>query len=668
MTAPDELEMINRRKVLAALASTGAVSVAGCSDGSDGESSGTDTPSDGGDTTATPSPTVKETDTPTPIPDDVEPRDSEFNWAFKSSWNPIEANLNPESADANNPWFVQNIWGAMGVQANLRGEPLYLQAESFELGEDNRSATVTYGDWEWWDGTPLRAKDITASTKIFNFQTYYQEESPEGPVEVIQEEPPVIRHNFQCQRNPQLALLDQRFSLTWPQYEWYEEWLEQYRDATTESEINSITQELQKESITMQDVVDNEYGIGMWKPTDWNTQRVVHEKWGDHKWADKTNLERFTLDLVESNQKITQAVANGRVDGGDVGQISGAGIQNDSYDIVHKVPTGAQIGLKLNKSNKHLNRPRVRRAMAHVINHDDILQALKQGLGVNAAYPGTQNMASKQIENNYLSESVRSNMIDYGRGAQTEKATQLMNEAGYSKQGGVWTDGEGDSIQLTHITPSWNKYKFISDYLSDKLGNFGIQTDVQPLSYSGFQNIWQNTFDFDIATWFQQGLHPALWYGLGRNGKSWQELNGWGLSVLANPDKNVGCDPVEREIQEGMKRDPRLGQPIRPEYPADVGTESLDLDSVGETKTLKPFVLNTQLQQALSKEDLMAATKEFAWYANWAVPNLELFDEVFTHFGKSQDFQFPQNSQSSYYQRDMWLWMKEGRINGKAAE
>jgi peptide/nickel transport system substrate-binding protein len=671
MTDPDkrEVDSVNRRRMLAALASSGVLAAAGCSgDGDGGTSTGGgdgDGDGDGGTETTEMETPATEGPTPTPVPEEAQ--DPEFNWAFKSDWNPVEANLNPEAASANNPWFIQNIWGAMGVQANLRGEPIYLNAESFEVADDNKSATMTYREGlEWWDGTPLRGKDVVASNKIFNFQTYYQEESPNQPAEIVSDDPPTIRYNYDCAQNPTLALLNQRFGNSWPQWEWYEPWLNEYRNASSESEINSVTEEFQQAEITMQDVVDNEYGIGLWKPSDWNTQKLVHEKWEGHRWSDRTNLEKFTIDLLESNQKLTQAVSNGRVDAGSVGQISGTGISNDAYEVVHKVPTGAQIGLKLNKANKHLNRPRVRRALAYAINHNEILQALKSGIGVNATSPGTQNMATTQIENNFLSESVRNNMINYGQGAQLDEATTMMEDAGYSKQGGNWVGPDGDTIELTHITPSWNKYKFISNYLSDKLGNFGVQTEVQPLSYSGFQNIWQNSFEYDMATWFQQGLHPALWYGLGRNGKGWQELNGWGLSMLANPDRDVGCDPVEREIQEGKKRDDRLNQVIRPEYPGQVGTETLDIDDVGNVKTLKPFVLNQQMRQATSKERLVELTKEFAWYANWAVPNLELFDEVFTNFGKTDAFQFPDRSQRVYYHRAPWLWMKEGRVNGRA--
>jgi len=667
MTDPDsgQTETVDRRKVLAAMASTGAVSMAGCSGdgGSGGTTADTTTETDMNEGT----PTTEET--PTPVPTDVEPKDAEFNWAFKSSWNPVEANLNPESPNANNPWFINNIWGAMGIQANLRGQPVYMAAEDIEIADDNKSVTITYrDDYTWWDGTPLRAKDVTANAKVFNFQQYGQESAPQGEMEVVQEEPPVIRQNFECQQNPTLTMIQQRFDNTWPPFEWYKPWIDKYRDAGGESAINDITKDLGEETISMQDVVDNQYGASLWKPTDWNTQKVVHEKWEEHPFADRTNLEKFTIDLLGSNQKLTQAVANGRVDAGSVGQISGNSINNDAYETVHKVPTGASIGLRLNKANKHLDKPRVRRAMAYVLNHADIQTALESGLGVNSRYGGTQNMSAKQIENSFLPDDTLNSMIDYGKEAKTEKANELMKDAGYEKNGGIWTASDGSKVNLTHITPTWNKYAFISDYLSDKLENFGIKTDVQKLSYSGFQNKWQNTFEFDLATWFQQGLHPARWYGLDRNGKGYLELNGWGLSMLANPDAELGCEPQRREISEGKERDDRLNQIIRPEYPATVGTTDLNLDNVSDTKTLEPFVLNTRMRQATDKETLMSVCKEFAWYANWAVPNLELWDEVFTNFGKTEDFKYPARSQRYYHHRSPWLWVKQGRISGKAAE
>ena len=660
------IEQLNRRKILAALGGGGMVSIAGCSGPQEDGSGGSGNEST---TMAGESGNNGSSETQSPISTSTQggtPKDGNFNWVYKTSFNPVEANLNPEALSSNVPWFMNRIWGGMSVQANLNGEPINIMAESFEVSDDGKTVTITFKEgFKWWDGTPLRAKDILAQTWYGNYTQYYQKTAPNREIEVLQEEPPKIRFNYKCQQNPQLALLNRRFSLNFPKYEFFEPALEKFADADgSESKTNTIAKDFGEKTLSMQDIVDEGWGLGLWKPSDWNTQRIVHTKVAEHPFADRTNLEKFTVEMLESNQKITQALSNDEVDGGDVGQISGATVPSDSVEINHTVPTGAQIGLKLNKANEHLAKPRVRRAMAYVINYEEVLKVLKSGLGVNAKYGGIQNASSSQIEENYLADDVLNEMIDYGKSAEVEKATQLMKDAGYSKQGGVWTDSSGSKISLTHIAPSWNKYYFISNYLNEKLGSFGIQTSVQALSSSGFQNKWQNTFEFDMATWYQQGLHPALWYGLGRNGKGWQELRGWGLSMLANPGDEVNCESTKLEIKDGKTVDDRLSQTIRPEYPAEVGTETLDVGSVGETKTLNPFVMVDTMRATQSSEELKRLSGEFAWYANWAVPNIELFDEVFTHYGDTENFSYPSEDAKEYSLRDLWIWANLGLIDG----
>lgn len=662
-------DQLSRRKWLTAVMGVGASALAGCSGGGSTPTSGGDGDGDGSSSDDETSAMGGATDTvakQTAVDEGVEAQDPNFNWVVKSDFNPVEGNFNPQSPNSNSEWFFNRIWGDLTIQANLQGTPIKFMADSFEVADDGTSATLTLKEGhKWWDGTPVRPKDILSARTYNNFTQHYQQKHPDNPAEILQEDPVTIRYNYSCPTNPTLALLNQRNGLNFPKYEFYEPWFQRFEDASSESNVESIVKEFNEESLSLQKVVDEGWGCGLWKPTDWDTQKIAHEKYEDHPRADNTNLEQFTIDLLGSNQKITQAISNGEVDAGDVGAISGTSVPNDDMEVVHSVPTGAQIGLKLNKANPHLAKPRVRRALAYAINYEDITSVLEKGLGVNAQTVRTQNMTSRQIENNYLPDGIVDDMIDYGSTADLEKAAALLKDAGYTKQGGTWTDDQGRSITLTHITPPWNKYKFISDYLSNKLGAFGIETKVQSLSYSGLMNKWQNTFEFDMMTWFQAGQHPAMWYSLGRNGKGWQELRGWGLNMLANPGKSAeSCEAKPLEIEEGKTVDDRLSQPIRPEYPAEIGTEALDLSAAGETKTLQPFVINDSMRRSQSREELADLASEFAWYANWAVPNLELFDEVFTHYGNTEKFVFPNPDEDVYYQRNHWQWMLHGDVDG----
>jgi peptide/nickel transport system substrate-binding protein len=624
----------NRRDVLATIAGVGGVGLAGCMGGQTASQGG---PNAGGD-------------------------GSGFSWVYYTDWNPTSANVIPYSVNTNTPWFMRPLWGNMTVVMNLDITPIKYMVKSVEQADDGTSTTLTFKDgYTFWDGTPVTAKDLLIARKMYNFQTHYQEFGPKRKAKIVQDSPPKIKFTSDCPVNPTLALLRQRFNTAFLKHDYMSDILKQYRNASGEAEINDITQKLNNITLSIQEMVDKNLACGLWKPTDWDTSHITHKKVKDHPLAEKTNIDKFTVSLLNSNQKITQAVSNNEVDSGSLGDISGTSIPGD-METIHQVETGAQINLRLNYRNKHLKKQAVRRALAYVINYKEIVKALKSGIGVKAKSVKQQNMASPLIEEKYLPDGFNDKLIDYGQKARTDKAAKLLTGAGYSKKGGVWTDSSGSPIRLTHITPKWNSYKFVSDYLSSKLKKFGIKTNVLALSSSGFQNKWRNTFDFDMATWFQSGMFPSEWYNLAKNGKGYAEFRGNTSNLIKNSDAPKGCT-YKNPPKLTQKRGKRLHQPVRPKFPAKVGAHSMNIS--GKAQTLKPFSYVNKMTRTQSEKKLADLTSNFAWYANWSMPSISLFNELFAHYGDTKNFSYPSKDDPEYNQRNIWEWAAGADIQAK---
>jgi hypothetical protein len=107
----------------------------------------------------------------------------------------------------------------------------------------------------------------------------------------------------------------------------------------------------------------------------------------------------------------------------------------------------------------------------------------------------------------------------------------------------------------------------------------------------------------------------------------------------------------------------RLRHPVRPKFPAKVGAKSMDI--TGKSQTLEPFVYINEMERTQSEKKLAELTSRFAWYANWAMPGISLYNELFTHYGDTKNFFYPSKKDPEYQQRNIWLWAAGADIQAK---
>jgi ABC-type transport system substrate-binding protein len=390
----------------------------------------------------------------------------------------------------------------------------------------------------------------------------------------------------------------------------YRPYLERLDEATTEDEQQPIINELRDLQIGIDQVMEDGLGYGLWKPVDYTTSQLTLEKHDDHPYADRTNIERWQLRVVPTEQSYIQAFKQGRF---DYGSGSRSGIQNPPENIEDVVTYEDHVGRKLgmNWRNKHLARRPVRRAINYLLD----LEGLAGIVGDVA--PVTQQTAclSEPLVEKWVGEDFLDDLISYGPEPQPEKAAQTMRNAGYEKRDGVWTDEDGDRMRgLRFIARSGANTGLLGDTISGQLTDFGIRTEFSSLeggSFGDIMNASTGSGDFDLViTNAGAGPHPA---------RIWDYANAAivdDFQRAADISSAEGCGTEAPNVSwydEGVSPVYEIPTNPAPASPETVGQETLD----GEGQRIEPIASSSKLRLDLGEENIKDICRQWAWWVNF---------------------------------------------------
>ena len=669
----------NRRHLLALIASGSATALAGCggdggdggdgsddggSDGAGGDGGGSDGDdgSDGGD-----SPNTR-------TEPEGQPVRTRFRFYNPNSWNPESAQLSPFAVSSDGPWYMSHMYGARLLNMNLNQEPIPFFVDDWEFSDDMTSVTVTYrDDYEFWDGQEITASDVYLHNEMDSLQSFGRKfGNPNEPDDEIvsQTDPIRIRYNQGCSEAGTIILsntLDDAFVMGKRDHPEIMDFIERLQDASDQNARDEISADLQDWTWGYDYILEEGHGAGLWQPVDWNSERIVHEKYEGHPRSDETNLEEFVMNNIPDAQRIVQEYQQGNLDLASVGDVSGAQDPN-GYDLAHQVATNAQLNWRLNQANPHLSKIRVRRALSYAMDFENIVTALEQGNGTASLPIQYHDGASPNIRaQTYGDEWAEENLIDYGSTAQPDQAAALLQEAGYERNGSdVWEHPDDGPIQLQMISNEWGPHAFVSNFLQSQFQEFGIEFDLSVLSFSGYMNTWLESFDYDVATWFQQGAAPHQWWAVWNfleQGAKWMYLD----DVIADSWEAPACadmDNLDAAYPPDLTTDkyPRMDMPIFLEFPAEYGNDDIDL--AGDTRNLTPFKCQEMFRRG-SEEEVLRCAKDFAWAQNFYRPSIGLFNEIFSYMGNTGELIFPEEGTKRYNTRGNWRFIDEGWVKSR---
>ena len=623
---------LNRRQLLALSSGALTLGVAGCLGDDDDDDDDTAAPGDDDDDTDD---------------DDFDPEDYVFTYISWDEGNFFDRTYNQFSPEAHGNYLAHWRY-AIQVDEMPPGETHWDGVVDHELSADGCTIETTYEEgFEWWDGTPVTAHDLKAEADI---DAWIDHDGPENAPTTteVEDDYTFIQHLPGPSNEVNVELVEHRIEV---KEDWARPWLDQYEDASDEEAREDITNDLMETRVTREDQVEESLGNGLWIPEQIETTEILWRKWDDHYRADRTDLQYILEVDIPDAAAAEQAIRDGRID-----MEEGPGMEWEYHDklehLLGRDHTGARR-MHFNQNNDHFRHREVRQAIAFALDFTEMEETALAAEGFVGSHPVSRGTLSTFLMERHLEDDFMDQLIDYGDESKMDEAEERMQAAGYERDGDVWVGNDGETEDIQLVGPDAGAVQVMSENIGLQLDDFGLQTEQRFMPGDQFNQIWNESYDFDIIMNWQDPTHPHdsvhTWNGHGYLGVDSI------FDVSEAPDIECGEVDEAPEIELTADQSERTGQLFRDEYPAEVG--SLDLN--GETKTTRPIEWFHELQYA-DVERTNEIMREVAWYTNWHVPTCVKMEEEWNFIGNTEDYILPDGSED-------WHWAKRLKylvING----
>lgn len=479
-----------------------------------------------------------------------------------------------------------------------------------ELSVDGRTLTAQLPEgFTWWNGDEVTSEDLFAKWEIQRLQ------DPEGSFvesnEIVDDY--TVEQTYKNQVTPFLikSNIVESFINT-PRWI-YNDYLERLQDATSQSERESVTEDLVTMTISAQDLIDEGMGNGLYELVSFNSSESRTELYEDHPYADRTSIEKVTI-IPERGSNLQSLISSDELDMQPNTLInqSSRSYFPDHTENIYEYNWFRMQKFTFNWNNEHLANRNVRRAIATAVDFQPVVEAMRQA-GTTGQPVSIQSGIRPSIHEQYLGEGWADQLIDYPSSSDTEAATAYMEAAGYSQDGDQWVDPDGNSFTLSILTQNTNNQLQATNVFSDLLADFGIQSEINTADSTDYYQRLQN-YNHDMYWIWHVAL--ALWHPI-----SYFSNDFYGVLGGASEAGETGPTGVPYEV----------------EIPGEVGAEEVS----GDGQTIRPAQLMDELPSATSSEEVQNKTQSLVQWFNYDLPAIVFVKESGGYWGDTADFTYP---------------------------
>lgn len=235
---------------------------------------------------------------------------------------------------------------------------------------------------------------------------------------------------------------------------------------------------------------------GAWEPAEITETEIILKPNESHYSADQINWDRIKLHIQPQARQHWVSLKEEIVDAtsGTTG-LPAAHIIDTFPDYIqaHQYGGDTKTCLYAPATREYLGRPKVRQALLMAIQKDRVAETkhkyaakrLQQPPGLTG--PGAQEF----IDNN---NDLRRSFQTYGY--DSERATSLMKEEGFTKNNGSWVTPDGNEWRLTLTVPADTLQ--VDQVVMSALEDFGIPIELETLEGTTFENRF-NDGDFQLT-------------------------------------------------------------------------------------------------------------------------------------------------------------------------
>ncbi|MCU4743305.1 ABC transporter substrate-binding protein [Natronoglomus mannanivorans] len=530
--------------------------------------------------------------------------------------------------------------------------------EGWEYDGDSQVLTINLrDDVEFWNGDLYTAEDL------WTFQEMLRLQNPSGSrfesIEIVDDT--TLEFTTQDALNAQILYRVE------PPYIWLEhgadvwqEWLEQYQDASDEDARTAVTEELREWEISTDRLVDEGLGTGAYIPVDVTDEYMDFEVHDNH-WVFQGNDERFDPNIEsvrmwysDETGRSEQFVANERVDFVSSGVSSWEAFEDqlpDYWDrVVHSASTTIYKIIINWRNREYLQDVNFRRAMAAALDYEN------QAINTEQFQLETQTGMAPNFNRSYWGEEIPSDFIDYDVNSNLDLADEYLGRSGYTREDGSIYDEDGEELEEMRFFVGGSTWGDVAQSSAQELQQYGFPIDIRPVDRSTKLDIVQNEmgeWDMSTESHYAAGTnHPSDYF---RPNSFW----GWRIGPAGFGPAAEFHDQVEGWLADGETHSPYNGKPMVFDIPAEVGSEEI----TGDTKEINIYELHDEIRSPLSNERDQEIIRDLSWAWNYMVPDIDVVLWKNESFGNTQKIDFGETDDLGSYVDLRWPELGLARLN-----
>ncbi|VTT85784.1 ABC-type dipeptide transport system, periplasmic component [Halorubrum sp. DM2] len=460
---------MSRRKIVSVAGASGLAALAGCSGGG----------GDGGDT--------GETSGNTDSGDSI--YDATYNDAYNG--NPADLHFNT-SAVQNYRWPAGRAVFAPFLKYSFNEDEFLLGAlENLEI--ESEEVTLTFReDLSWDNGDDWTTEDLDVQLQLAE-KTGSSIWGYLDDYEIVDDN--TARLLLSGETNPRII----QFELT--------NFLVDVKAETHEQFLDQDAQEF------LRWAWEDPVASGMWSFVSKDQQAFEFERNPEFYNADNINFRRHLIENTGGADAQYQAlIAGDHIDGAMSAFAPPEIVEQFADNVVEvNIPAKWGYGIVFNHDDQHFGKREVRQATAHVINR----QSLVENAGPRSKFVAPVPCGIAPEDQEYWLDDWQEDFETYGADAsQTEEATQLLEDAGYSKSDGTWQDENGNTISGDYYSPAgWNDWTTMTQTVVSQLNDFGFDFSISTLPTNDwFTQYSDSDFAMSSLYWLPGGSRSAFPY------------------------------------------------------------------------------------------------------------------------------------------------------------
>ncbi|WP_425498388.1 ABC transporter substrate-binding protein [Halogeometricum salsisoli] len=585
--------------MLAAAGASGVAALAGCSGGDGGEGEGESGTGGSGGSGGT--------DAGTNGSSGGSVADATFVNAYTG--NPVDLHFN-SSATQNFSWPAGRAVFAPYLKYSFN-EKSFLMGALSDLQIQDQEVTLTFRDDLMWDNGD------EWTTEDFEVQIQLAQKTGSSLWGYVDDYEIVDDHTAKLllsgPTNPQIIKFELTNFFVDTKKETHEQWLDQ------------------EASAFLQWAWEDPVASGMFSFVNKDQQAFEFERNPQFYKSDNVNFSSYLIESYGGNTAQHQALISGSEVDAATSLFTPPEIADRFPDHVVEVNIPAKwgYGIVFNHKDPDFGTRAVRQAIAHVINRNAVVQ--NAGPRTKFVAPTPCGIAPRDQEQ-WLGDWF-DDFETYGpESSNTEQATKLLEEAGYSKQGGKWQSKEGGTLGGEYYSPAgWTDWTTMTQTVVSQLNEFGFDFSISTKPTNDWFGQYSNSnFKMGSLYWLPGGSRSAfpyfpLYYQL------------WAT--------DIGGGHGYREKAESEQTIPARG---------------------GGEMTINPLEVTKQIARQPSNEEARQYVQQSAWHNHIELPFLGLVSKFEQSWVTNDDWTVA--SEGSTNRRVKWppfWWVHEGDLQYK---